>query len=240
MFTGIITNRGVLREKKKQKGQVRLMFQIVGRTFPLRLGESIAVDGVCLTAEDAPGWPGVSGAVPAPRAGGRAKRGPLTATKFRKKIFYADLIPETLSSTTLGNLKTGQRVNLERSLRVGDSLGGHWVTGHVDGVGSIRKWEREGESFRLQIGASDAIIRSLIAKGSIAVDGISFTVQAIRTDSLIVGVTPHTYRQTTLQWKRPGDPVNLEVDFFAKLVQRFLKGNQTTSLRVRDLKRQGF
>lgn len=165
----------------------------------------------------------------------------LTVVAFRGKRFYADLIPETLNATTLGHLETGQRVNLERSLRVGDSLGGHWVSGHVDGTGVIEKWTREKGAFRLQIRAGADIIRHLVAKGSVAVDGISFTVQKIRKHSFIVGVTPHTFRVTTLQWKRVGDRVNLESDFFAKVVEQFLVGKRASHLiKASELRQQGF
>ena len=211
MFTGLIGSQAVLKKKKKVRNQIRLNFSLIGKNSSLRLGESIAVNGACLTI-----------------------------SRFRARNFSADLIPETLHETTLGRLEVGQRVNIERALRVGDRLGGHWVTGHVDGVGFIQKIERRGENFRLQIGAPPDIIRRLVGKGSIAVDGISFTLQEVRSRSFVVGVTPHTFRVTTLQWKRVGDPVNLEVDLFAKLVQQFLTGRRTPSLRVKELKQQGF
>lgn len=211
MFTGIIKSQAVLREQKKFKKGIRLAFQLLGKNSHLRLGESIAVNGTCLTV-----------------------------ATFHGKKFSADVIPETLQTTTSGSLHTGQRVNVERSLRVGDPLGGHWVTGHVDGIGFIQKIERRNENFRLQIEAPIDIIRRLVCKGSIAIDGISFTLQEVRKHSFVVGVTPHTFRATTLQWKRVGDPVNLEVDLFAKLVQHFLKGVRTPSLRERELRRQGF
>lgn len=197
MFTGIIHSQAVLREKKKYRGQIQLVFEILGKNSPFQRGESVAVDGVCVTV-----------------------------ASFRGKKFSADLIPETLRSTTLGSLSVGKRVNVERSLRVGDAVGGHWVTGHVDGVGSIRKIERREKSFRLQIEAPTDIIRRLVLKGSVAVDGISFTLQEIRDRAFIVGVTPHTFRVTTLQWKRVGDGVNLEGDLFAKLAEHFLKQNE--------------
>ncbi|MBI4115028.1 MAG: riboflavin synthase [Candidatus Omnitrophica bacterium] len=211
MFTGIIGNQAVLKKRQKLPRQIRLMFEIIGKSSPFRLGESVALDGVCLTVR-----------------------------AFRGKQFSADVIPETLRSTTLGKLRVGQRVNMERSLRLGDRLGGHWVTGHVDGVGFIKKIERRDENFRLQIGAPTDIIRPLVSKGSIAIDGISFTIQEVQNRHFVVGVTPHTYRVTTLQWKRSGDSVNLEVDFFAKLVERFLKNGQSTFLREKGLHKQGF
>ncbi len=211
MFTGIIQNQAVLRERKEFRNQIHLTFEILGRGLSFRSGESVAVDGVCVTV-----------------------------TRFGGKTFSADLLPETLQCTTLGKLSRGGRVNLERSLKVGDTLGGHWVTGHVDGVGFIRKIKRNGTSFRLQIEAPADIIRRLVKKGSVAIDGISFTVQEIGKRSLGVGVIPETLRRTTLQGKRVGERVNLEVDYFSKLVRHLLLRNRVSSLTVKGLKKQGF
>ncbi len=211
MFTGIIKSQAVLRNRKKLKKGLRLSFQTLGKNSRFERGESIAVDGTCLTV-----------------------------AAFLGKNFSADVIPETLSSTTLGNFTVGKRVNIERALRIGEALGGHWITGHVDGVGLIRKIERRGENFRLHIKAPADIIRRLVSKGSIAIDGVSFTLQEIQKHSFAVGVTPHTYRATTLQWKRAGDSVNLEVDLLSKLVQHFVKDASFSSLNKRELRRQGF
>ena len=216
MFTGIIQSQAILDGKKSSRGQIQLTFQILGKKVQSQLGESVAIDGVCLTV-----------------------------TSFRNKKFSADVIPETLRSTTLGNLQVGQRVNVERSLRVGDALGGHWVTGHVDGVGRIQTFERWGGNFCLKIKISAPMISLLVPKGSIAIDGISFTLQKIHSDSFEVGVIPHTYRTATLSHKRVGDTVNLEADLLAKLVQKFISGEKsrdaaTVPLREKNLKRQGF
>lgn len=211
MFTGIIKSQAALSERRDSGKRVRLTFRLIGRNSSLKVGNSVAVDGTCLTV-----------------------------AAFRNHQFISDVIPETIRSTTLGRLRVGQRVNLERALRMGDEVGGHWVTGHVDGLGFIRKIEGEGTGFRLQIEAPPDIIRSLVVKGSIAVDGISFTLQEIRKRSFVVGVTPHTYRATTLQWKQAGDAVNLEVDLFAKLVRQFLSGARASPLTETELRRQGF
>ncbi len=211
MFTGLIESQAVLRDSRKGKKGSRLTFEWIGKTPHLRVGESVAVDGTCLTLVSVHG-----------------------------KKFSADAIPETLRSTTLGQLMPGRRVNVERALRVGDRVGGHWVTGHVDGVGVIRKWDRRGTNFSLKIEAPADTIQCLVKKGSIAVDGISFTLQELGPRHFVVGVIPQTYRVTALQWKRAGDPVNLEVDLFAKLVQDFLKKKNASSLSARRLRRQGF
>lgn len=211
MFTGIIQSQAVLKEKKKSRKNVRLTFRVLGNVSRFKLGESVAIDGVCLTV-----------------------------AACRGKEFSADFLPETLASTTLRKLEPGERVNFERALRMGDSAGGHWVTGHVDGIGFIREFAPRGTNFRLQIEAPPDIIPSLVRKGSVAVDGMSLTLQEVRNRHFVVGVTPHTYRVTTLPWKRTGDPVNLEVDLLAKLVRKFIGRRKRSSLREKDLRRQGF
>lgn len=211
MFTGIITAQAVLREKKESKRGSCLTFEWVGRRPRFKVGGSISVDGVCLTL-----------------------------TRFQGRNFSVDAIPETLEGTTLGRLKVGGQVNVEPPLRVGEAIGGHWVSGHVDGVGWIREIKRRGTNFSLQIEAPVDIIRPLVRKGSIAVDGISFTLQEIRTRSFKIGVIPHTYRVTTLGGKRVGDPVNLEVDLFAKLIYEFVAKRRVSFVRENNLRKQGF
>ncbi len=192
MFTGIIEAQAVLKERKKNRSGLRLTFEF-SKPYRFRKGESVAVEGVCLTVTD-----------------------------FSGRRFSADVIPETVRSTTLGRFQIGQSVNVERPLRMGDRVGGHWVTGHVDGVGRIRKKEKRDAGLRLQIEAPADIIRLLVEKGSIAIDGISFTLQGIRKGSFTVGVTPHTARVTTLGQKQVGDSVNLENDLLIKSTERIL------------------
>ena len=211
MFTGIIESQAVLMERKKAGRGMRLGFHLLGKKMRFRRGESVAVDGACLTISD-----------------------------FRGRNFAVDVIPETFRSTTLGGLESGQRVNLERALRLGDRLGGHFVSGHIDGMGRVQKMECRGKNFRLQISVGADIIRRLIGKGSIAIDGISFTLQEIQKKFFVVGVTPHTFRATTLPWKRVGDAVNLETDYVAKLVHHFLLRRGRNRLTEKALKRQGF
>lgn len=211
MFTGIINHQGVLRQKKKSQSATKLTFEVFSKDLRFQFGASVAVNGVCLTISDLKG-----------------------------KRFSADVIPETLRDTTLGNLEVGERVNMEPSLRMGDPLGGHWVTGHVDGIGVIEEIGRRGQGLNLRIHTPADIISFLVGKGSIAIDGISFTVQEVQKSTFVVGVTPYTYRVTNLRWKHIGDLVNLEVDMFARLVQRFMLGRSALSLKVKDLKHQGF
>lgn len=160
-----------------------------------RIGDSIAVNGVCLTV-----------------------------TEFAGGCFVADVMPETMDKTSLANLKSGDRVNLERALRVGDRLGGHIVSGHVDGVGTIIEQNRQDIALVIRIAAPQKMLRYILPKGSVAIDGISLTVVEIRGDSFTVSLIPHTAKQTTLGWKSPGDPVNLETDIIGKYVERLLSG----------------
>jgi riboflavin synthase len=157
------------------------------------VGDSVAVAGVCLTVV-------------------KAEEGRLAF----------DVVPETLSRTALGRLEQGDSVNLERSLRVGDPLGGHVVQGHVDAVGRVRSLEPEEESRRVWVDAPESVVRYCLEKGSIAVDGVSLTVAALDDDGFEVALIPHTLAATTLGRLEPGDEVNLETDVLAKVVERLL------------------
>jgi riboflavin synthase len=158
------------------------------------VGDSVAVAGVCLTVVDA-----VDG-----------------------RLAF-DVVPETLSRTALGQIETGDNVNLEPSLRVGDQLGGHVVQGHVDAVGRVRSVAPEGDSHRVWIEAPETVVRYCIEKGSIAVDGVSLTVAAFDDDGFEVALIPHTLRVTTLGRLEPGAEVNLEADVLGKVVERLVE-----------------
>lgn len=160
----------------------------------LAVGESLAVNGVCLTVREMTG-----------------------------SIVVADVMPETARATTLADLRPGDEVNLERALRLGDRLGGHLVTGHVDGVGTVRSRRREGNALLLEVGAPPAVARYLVPKGAVAVDGVSLTVASRRADGFTVSLIPHTLAVTTLSALRPGDRVNLEVDLVGKYVIQYLQ-----------------
>jgi riboflavin synthase len=159
----------------------------------LALGESLAVNGVCLTVvETHPDW-----------------------CRF-------EVGPETLQRTNLGSLRAGDRVNLERSLRLGDRMGGHLVQGHVDGIGHITRKERDGEWVMMGFTCPPELTTQMIPKGSIAVDGISLTLVNVTGDGFTVMLIPHTLANTTLGFKQPGDAVNLETDQLAKYVKKYL------------------
>lgn len=162
------------------------------------IGDSIAVAGVCLT---------------------------VVANEDGRLAF--DAVPETLSRTALGSLEPGQTVNVEPSLRVGDSLGGHVVQGHVDAVGRVRSVTPEGESRRIWVDAPETVVRYCIEKGSIAVDGVSLTVSAFDDDGFEVALIPHTLAVTTLGRLEPGHEVNLEADVLGKVVERLLAARLT-------------
>jgi len=195
MFTGIVETTATVEalEAKVGDGGARLTVATTLDVAALPLGASIAVDGVCLTV---------------------VERGP--------GRFAADLGPETLARTTLGGLASGARVHLERPLRVGDALGGHLVSGHVDGVGSIAARREQGDALELTFAAPPEVARTLIPKGSIAVDGVSLTINQVAGDRFTVMLIPHTLAVTKLGDRAPGAPVNLEADLIAKHVDRLV------------------
>lgn len=193
MFTGIVEEKGSLR--KLQLGDVSGSLEIqagivLGGT---KLGDSIAVNGVCLTV-----------------------------TKLSGQSFSADVMAETLRRSNLGQLEHGAQVNLERAMPTDGRFGGHIVSGHIDGVGIIQSMRREGNAVWVRISAPDEILQLVIEKGSIAIDGISLTVAAVDSGSFQVSIIPHTAGQTTLLDRKPGDVVNLENDVIGKYVQRLL------------------
>jgi riboflavin synthase len=197
MFTGIIEATGTVATLERREGGVRLTVTTELDVAALPIGASIAVDGVCLTVVE--------------RAAGR----PLAR-------FTADLGPETLALTTLGALRPGARVHLERPLRVGDALGGHFVSGHVDGVGTLAARRQVGDSLELDIDAPDSVAATLVPKGSITVAGASLTIHEVRGGRFGVTLIPHTLAVTTLGELAVGAPVNLEGDLIAKHVDRLV------------------
>lgn len=215
MFTGIIENQGVVFKKEKRGGQIRFGFRFQKKEKTLAIGDSIAVDGVCLTA-----------------------------VRVSPHFFEVDVVRQTLEATTLGALKHGSRVNLERSLRIGQALGGHFVTGHIDGCARIVKIQKRKKNTTLFLESSNDIIRLLADKGSVALDGISLTVQKVQGYSFQIAVIPHTLKVTTLGLKRVGSEVNLEIDIVARYLRLcFLKekSQKTFSSRtiLKELLKQG-
>ena len=197
MFTGIVEELGELVNRQPASSAGASLVIKASRVMEdLNIGDSIAVNGVCLTV---------------------ARRSSNT--------FYADVMPETLRKTNLHLLSPGDRVNLERALPVGGRLGGHFLSGHVDSVGTVIAESNEGNALVKKIRAPEDVMRYIIKKGSIAVDGISLTVVDLGDNWFTVSLIPHTAGVTTFRYKHTGDTVNLEADMLAKYVEKLLQGN---------------
>lgn len=193
MFTGIIEEMGVVKAIDRNIQSIRLTLLAKTILEELELGDSVTIDGVCTTATD-----------------------------LVESGFTVDLSPETARVTTLGGLKLGDPVNLERAMRIMDRIGGHLVSGHVEGVGVIRERKQEENAILLTIEAPADILKYCIKKGSIAVDGVSLTINHLADRSLTVSIIPHTAKVTTLGLKGIGSPVNLESDLIGKYVERLI------------------
>lgn len=198
MFTGIVEETGVITEIAPQDAAIRLTVRAKECAKDVRLGDSIAVNGCCLTL------------VKTKRAGTGA-------------LLSFDLLQETWDRTSFSQVKVDSRVNLERALAVGARLGGHFVTGHIDGIGTITRWERTGKDHQLDIAAPPEIRRYIVFKGSIAVDGISLTVAGVTPTGFRLWIIPHTHEVTNLHERAVGDPVNLESDMLGKYVDQLLE-----------------
>jgi len=195
MFSGIVERVGIVERAERAASGLRL--SIAGGFEPVSAvapGASVSVNGVCLTVE-----------------------------RMEEGRFEAVAVAETLRVTTLGALRAGDRVNLERALRVGDEVGGHWVQGHVDGVGRVTAMRRESGDARVTIEAPEALRRFVARKGSITVDGISLTVAAWADPLLTIALVPHTLERTTASEYEPGRLVNLESDLVARTLERLLE-----------------
>ena len=197
MFTGIVEEAGVIEKITPTKKTIELTVRanVCGRG--LKLGASVAVNGCCLTAVK-------------------------ISARGKAKLIQFDLLQESWQRTNFQFAKVGSLVNLERSLRANGELGGHFVTGHVDGLGKIIKWERVGKDHVLDIAAPPEVLRYIVHKGSIAVDGLSLTVAAVAKKSFRIWIIPHTFDVTVLRERKVGDAVNLEADMLGKYVEKFL------------------
>jgi riboflavin synthase len=195
MFTGIIQCTGTLARSEPRGGDLHLTFAAPALDFSdVAIGDSISVSGVCLTA-----------------------------VELGEHTFAVDVSNETLALTTLGALRDGDAVNLEKALRLSDRLGGHLVSGHVDGIGQVVSIEADARSQRWTIEVPAELARYIAAKGSICVDGVSLTVNTVEGARLSVNLIPHTVEVTTFARRRPGDKVNLEVDMMARYLERLLQ-----------------
>ncbi|MAN66350.1 riboflavin synthase [uncultured Hyphomonas sp.] len=198
MFTGLVTDVGTVRSVEDRNGLRRFEVESRYKLEDVALGASIMHSGVCLTVVDM----------------GQGERGAWFAT---------EAVPETLSKTILGDWTVGSHINLEQSLKLGDELGGHFVFGHVDGVGQVVSVAPEGESWRLTIRPPEGIARYFATKGSAAVNGVSLTVaEALPNGDFELAIIPHTWEVTTLNQLQPGSSVNLEIDMLARYVARMI------------------
>jgi riboflavin synthase len=193
VFTGIVRERGRVASIEGGTDGVRLQIEAAQTAAQTAVGDSVAINGVCLTA-----------------------------TSVERGTLSFDAVAETLRRTSLGRLEPGSEVNLEPALRAGEPLGGHIVQGHVDGVGRVRSLEPEGDGALLTVEAPPELLRYCVEKGSITVDGVSLTVAALADETFAVALIPHTLAETTLSGLAPGDEVNLEVDVLAKYVERLV------------------
>jgi|TARA_B100001971_G_scaffold181924_1_gene178924 riboflavin synthase len=196
MFTGIIEETGKVESIQPREDAIRLTLTIRKTGAGLKVGDSLAVNGCCLTVVK-------------------------IASKGRAKVVQFDLLNETWNLTNLQFCRAGSLVNLERSLKAGGRLSGHFVTGHIDGMGKIIAWEQVGDDRQLQITAPENVMRYVIHKGSIALDGISLTVAKVEKVSFTIWIIPHTFDVTALKERALGAAVNLEADMIGKYVERF-------------------
>ena len=213
MFSGIIEELAKVKEIEKRGSSLRLTVRSDKVLEDIREGDSISVNGVCLTVVD-----------------------------YSDNSFSAEVSPETLRSSNLSGLKRESRVNLERSLKLGERLMGHMVSGHIDGTGVIKEKKRRGDFIEISVKAPVELMKYIVKKGSVALDGISLTVADRSEDRFRISVIPYTAEMTTLGFKGAGDSVNLECDMIGKYVESFLQknGKEEKGLSREFLKEHGF
>lgn len=211
MFTGIVEEVGKVVELSVTSSGGKIIISTPKLAGTMKMGESLAVNGACLTLTD-----------------------------IRNETVSADISLETLRRTTIGSLRRGDPVNLERALRVGEPLGGHLVLGHIDFVGEVIGFRKEGEAQIMRIAIPSGEERFFVKKGSVAVDGVSLTVSGLSDSCFEVTLIPFTLSETTLGKRKMGDKVNIECDIIGKYVVRFLEGRKEQGLSIDYLMEQGF
>ena len=197
MFTGIVEEAGVIEKITPTKKSIEMTVRATVCGKGVKVGDSVAVNGCCLTAVK-------------------------VTPRGKSRLIQFDLLQESWQRTNFQFSQPGSLVNLERSLRANGELGGHFVTGHVDGLGKIIRWERAGKDHVLDIAAPAEVMKYLVFKGSVAVDGISLTVASVSKKSFRIWIIPHTFAITVLRERKVGDAVNLEADLLGKYVEKFL------------------
>jgi len=211
MFTGIVEEMGTVKTLRRNAGGARLSIAASAVLAGTLLGDSVNVNGICLTVAEK-----------------------------ENSEFSADIALETLSVSNIGELTSGQKVNLERALQLSARIGGHLVTGHVDAVGRIRERRQEGNSWRIFIEVPQMTLQYIVKKGSVAVDGISLTVAELDRTGFSIAMIPHTAKLTTLGFKAAGDSVNVETDVIGKYIEKLLSGRLEGGVNLELLKRTGF
>lgn len=211
MFTGIVEEMGIVRRLTQTPVRCELELAASKVLESTQIGDSIAVNGVCLTV-----------------------------IRMDDEGFTADVMPETLRRSNLGQLKPGSMVNLERAMAANGRFGGHIVAGHIDDTGKILSMRPEGNAMLVTIGAAPEILRYIVEKGSIAIDGISLTVAQVTHSDFTVSLIPHTGEETTLLQHRPGEIVNLETDIIGKYVEKLMEPKASGGLTLEFLQRYGF
>lgn len=216
MFTGLIEDIGSIKNIEKKGNAMRVLIECNLDLANVRIGDSIAIDGVCLTVVD-----------------------------LFSEAFTVEVSSETIHKTNFKEMKKGRRVNLERAMRLSDRLGGHIVLGHIDGIGKIQEINKDANSIRMKILVTNNIMRYIIEKGSVAIDGISLTVNECEENLFGINIIPHTAAHTTLTEKKVNDSVNIENDIIGKYLERFLLkgGNKTeeeSKINMEFLFKHGF
>lgn len=197
MFTGLIKDIGTIKAIRRNSEGAEIDIESAALTPEINIDDSVATNGVCLTA-----------------------------TKVKDNFFTVQMVHMTLKKSNLGSLKVGSKVNLELAIRPMDRMGGHFVQGHVNGVGKYLGAKSFGKNWECEFSAPSELFKYIINEGSIAIDGISLTVAKVKDASFIVSIIPHTFSNTTLGQKSSGDSVNIEVDMMAKYLENFLKFDQ--------------
>jgi len=211
MFTGIVEEVGKTIQVQRSGAAIRVTIAASVISKDIALGDSVSVNGACLTLSSQSG----------------------------NHLFF-DAVPETVERTSLKYLKPGSPVNLERAMRVGDRIGGHFVQGHVDGVGVLQGMERKDNAHLLTIQADADLLKYMVPKGSIAVDGVSLTLDRISDSAFTVWIIPHTFDHTVFRHRKIGDKLNLENDLIGKYVARYMEGNSHTKLDATQLAELGY
>jgi len=211
MFTGIIEELGTVKSIQQSKHAMEICIAASNILEDIKLGDSIAVNGVCLTV-----------------------------TSFTTSDFIADVMPETIKSTSLNLLTNGSKVNLERAMQANGRFGGHFVSGHVDGTAIILRKRPLANAVYIDLQMSEELLEHCIEKGSITIDGTSLTIFKIDNHVLTISLIPHTYSETVLGIKKVGDIVNIETDMLGKYIAKYMKQQQKSSISLDFLKQAGF